>query len=120
MPEAVHRRRSEHSDELTSAADTRDGTADSEELLALLSDDHAREILQSVSSEALPAREIADRVDLSRPTVYRRLNRLESAGLVTMSMSYDPDGHHRKQYRTTLEEVVLSMDGGRLVVDRSE
>lgn len=119
MPEAVHRPRSEQSDEPSGSADSRDESADPEQLLSLLSDDNAREILQSVSSKALPAREIADRVDLSRPTVYRRLNRLEETGLVTTSMTYNPDGHHRKRYRATLEEVVLSMDSGRLVVDRS-
>jgi predicted transcriptional regulator len=119
MPEAVHRRRSDPSGEPVTDGDAREESLPPEDLLSVLSDDYAREILQSVSSECLAAREIADRLDVSRPTVYRRLNRLEEAGLVTTSMTYDPDGHHRRHYRAAFEEVVLSMDSGRLVVDRS-
>jgi DNA-binding transcriptional ArsR family regulator len=104
-------------------ADANDGTlpadADADELLALLSDDYARCVLEAILDEALPAREIADRLDASRATVYRRLDRLESAGLVESSMSYDPDGHHRQRFRTTLDRVLLSFEDEGLVVEPS-
>jgi DNA-binding transcriptional ArsR family regulator len=91
-------------------------TVDPDELLSLLSDDHARSILEAVAEEGRPARIIAERLDLSRATVYRRLNRLEAAGLVDTRMAYHSEGHHRKHYRATLDEVRLSFDGGDVAV----
>jgi DNA-binding transcriptional ArsR family regulator len=91
---------------------------DPEALLSLLSDDHARAILKTLSTDPLPAREIAERLDLSRPTVYRRLNQLQESGAVTASLSYDPDGHHRQQFQTNLDQVVLSIDGDDISIDQ--
>jgi DNA-binding Lrp family transcriptional regulator len=94
-------------------------TVDSEQTLSMLGDDYAREILMAISTEALPAREIADRLDLSRATVYRRLNRLESAGVVRATMSYHPDGHHRKQFQADFDRLVLSIETDSIDVDKS-
>lgn len=90
---------------------------DTNELLTMLSDEYARAILKTINEESLPAREIATRLDVSRQTVYRRLNRLEEIGAVVTSMSLDPDGHHRKQYMTTLNRVHLTFGGGTITVD---
>lgn len=96
-----------------------DASIDMEALLSILSDDYAREILKAVSSDPLPAPEIADRLDFSKPTVYRRLNRLEEIGVVETSLAYDPDGHHRKQFQATLDQVVLSIDTDDIAVDHA-
>jgi DNA-binding transcriptional ArsR family regulator len=121
MPETVPQTRSRTDAELSQsgpeAATGSNDSADSEELLSLLSDDSAREILTTISEESLPAREIADRLDLSRPTVYRRLNRLEAIGVVETSFSLDPDGHHRQQFTATLDRVVVSIDADRISAD---
>lgn len=120
MPEALHRH-----DATTDVDDPRDVTEsshdplESDAVLSALSDNYARDVLELVSDERLPAREIATRLDLSRATAYRRLDKLETAGLVTSSMSYDPDGHHRQLYHATVDEVVFSIDSGRLVVTQS-
>lgn len=92
---------------------------DPEALLSLLSDDHARAILKIITGDPLPAREIAERLDLSRPTVYRRLNQLEESGAVSASLSYDPDGHHRQQFQTDLDQVVLSVDGDSISIEQA-
>jgi DNA-binding transcriptional ArsR family regulator len=94
-----------------------DPSVDPDELLALLSDDHARTILRTIGEEGLPARTVAERLDLSRATVYRRLNRLESAGAVRTTMAVHAEGHHRKHYHATLDEVTLSFDGGDVAVE---
>lgn len=73
--------------------------------LALLSDEYARDILEVLGDEPLPAREIHDRLEVSRATVYRRLERLESAGLVTRSTAVHPDGHHRAQFTLALDRI---------------
>lgn len=82
-------------------------TVDAEEFLSLLGDEYTREILTTLGDQSLPAREIVDRSSVSRPTVYRRLDRLEEAGLVETTMSLHPDGHHRKEFRIVVEKVEL-------------
>jgi predicted transcriptional regulator len=123
MPEAAYRNHAktdpEMSDRASDAGADRDESVDTEALLSILSDDYAREILKAVSSDPLPAPEIAARLDFSKPTVYRRLNRLEEIGVVETSLAYDPDGHHRKQFRATLDQVVLSIDTDDIAVDQA-
>ncbi|WP_257300391.1 winged helix-turn-helix domain-containing protein [Haloarchaeobius sp. FL176] len=92
-------------------------SVDPDELLALLSDDHARAILKTISEQGRPARNIAERTDLSRATVYRRLNRLEDAGLVDTTMAYHSEGHHRKHYFAEQNEFRLSFEEGDIAVE---
>jgi DNA-binding transcriptional ArsR family regulator len=123
MPEAAYRNHAETDPEMADSASgsgaDQDESIDMEALLSILSDDYAREILKAVSSDPLPAPEIADRLDFSKPTVYRRLNRLEEIGVVETSLAYDPDGHHRKQFQATLDQVVLSIDTDDIAVDHA-
>lgn len=88
-----------------------------EELLAILGDDLARQVLRHVAKDPLPAKVLADRMGVARSTVYSRLNRLETAGLVESSMSYHPDGHHRRRFVARIEELHVSLDDGELCVD---
>jgi DNA-binding transcriptional ArsR family regulator len=89
---------------------------DPKEVLSLLSDDYARDILLATREEAVPARELADRLDISRTTVYRRLNRLQEAGLVDTSLAIHSDGHHRKQFQATVDELSLSFEDGAVTI----
>jgi DNA-binding transcriptional ArsR family regulator len=76
-----------------------------EELLDLLGDDYACAILQALAGGAMPARTLAERCDMSRPTVYRRLDRLTAAGVVDARLRPAADGHHRQEFRLVLDEV---------------
>jgi DNA-binding IclR family transcriptional regulator len=103
-------------------ADGHDGSSEPlEAALDLLSDEYACRILGALDERPMPAAELADACGMSRPTAYRRLDRLETAGLVTADLAYDPDGHHRRRYHLALDqlEVRIGADGvsGRLVVD---
>lgn len=80
-----------------------------DDLLALLAAEHTGTILQAIRTEPKPARQLADECDASRPTVYRRLNRLESAGLVDSTMTYDADGHHRTVFEATMESLSIEV-----------
>jgi DNA-binding transcriptional ArsR family regulator len=80
------------------------------EVLELLGDPYVRELLQATADRARTARDLVERSSGSRSTVYRRLDRLEEAGLVATDLRYDVDGHHRTTYRATLDEVTLSVD----------
>jgi len=88
MPEYDHPRSSRPPRE----TDTTDWAVDPDELLSLLGDEYTREILMTLGNESLPAIEVVDRSGISRPTVYRRLNRLEDAGIVETVMTLHPDG----------------------------
>jgi predicted transcriptional regulator len=97
------------------SSDAPDTTADADELLSLLGDEYTRKILTTLGDQSLPAREIVNRSGVSRPTVYRRLDRLEDAGLVETTMSLHPDGHHRKEFRIVVDTVELRPKDDRLV-----
>jgi len=92
-------------------------TVPPDDLFELLNDDHVRRILRATRDEALPARELIDRCDASKPTVYRRLNRLADAGLVASRQAYDPDGHHRQTFRSTLDSVTVALTDDGLEAD---
>ena len=88
-----------------------------DELLALLDDEYARAILVAASLEPLSASELADRCDASRTTVYRQLERLEAAGLVSREddvISASLDGHEAVRHLPRLQPVVAENDQLRL------
>jgi DNA-binding transcriptional ArsR family regulator len=95
-------------------------TVDAAEVLSLLSDEYAREMLNALVEDPLSARALSERLDMSRATVYRRLNRLESAGVIDSSMTVDPEGHHRKQFSVVVDRMQLMFrsDGVSLEVGR--
>lgn len=88
------------------------GEPDPEELLAVLGDEYARQVLEAIADEPKSGGEIADALPHSRATVYRRLNDLEEAGLVTASTTLCPDGHHHKEYRPTLDSIRVGVREG--------
>lgn len=77
----------------------------------------ARRLLVLASQRAAPADELADALDVSEPTVYRRLNELGEYDLVAEHQQIDADGHHYKTYETTLRQVTLEIDRGGYNVD---
>lgn len=78
-------------------------------LFALLDDEYARAILEATSTTPMSAPELAEALDASRPTVYRRIERLRSHDLLEESTELDADGHHRSTYRARLERVVVEL-----------
>jgi predicted transcriptional regulator len=84
-------------------------TLPSSEILTRLNAAYAQQILEAISTDAKPARDIAVECGASRATVYRRLNSLQEAGLVETEMQYDGDGHHRTVFRTDFESLALEM-----------
>lgn len=94
-------------EEAAEAASTPPGT-----VIELLTDDHAREILSALRAGPKAARELIEECEGSKPTVYRRLDRLESADLVDSRTAIHPDGHHRKEFATEVERVTVEFDDG--------
>jgi DNA-binding transcriptional ArsR family regulator len=87
-----------------------------DEVLGLLEDGHTRQLLRDLDGTARPARELAERSDASRTTVYRRLNRLEANGLVAGTTQLQADGHHRKQFVSRFLGVSMTVVEGRMVI----
>lgn len=84
--------------------------------LDLLEDEHARDILVALTDGPQRGRDLVAACDASRPTVYRRVNRLEAAGLVTAGTCVDPDGHHCKEFRLVRDRLTVSIANGAVTV----
>ncbi|WP_415379444.1 winged helix-turn-helix domain-containing protein [Halosimplex sp. TS25] len=82
-------------------------TAETGTVLSLLSDDHTRAVLRALDDGPLAAGQLVERVDASRATVYRRLDALESAGLVEGRLSIGAEGHHRRRFRVVADRLRL-------------
>ena len=93
---------------------SRDQTPDvsAEELLELLGDEYTRSVLRAVTDRSRTGPEIADAADVSKATVYRRLERLEEAGLVVSTQKLDPDGHHCKQFHAVVSGIDFEFGQG--------
>ncbi len=84
---------------------------DLEVVLDALHDATCRDIL-CVLDEPLTADDLAQRCDIPRSTVYRKLDLLSTASLVEESTEVRADGHHTTRYRGDIEAVhVLLRDG---------
>jgi DNA-binding transcriptional ArsR family regulator len=83
-----------------------------EQLLELLGDEYTREVLAAVAEQPRTGSEVIEAASVSKATAYRRLDDLQSAGLVESSLLIDPDGHHREQFRAVFERAHLACDGG--------
>lgn len=80
-------------------------------------DDLSRRILVLASERPLPADELVEMLDVSRPTVYRRVNALIEQDLVVERQQVDADGHHYKTFETTLERISFEIDDGGCNID---
>ncbi|WP_436930695.1 ArsR/SmtB family transcription factor [Halosimplex halobium] len=96
--------------------DDASGDLSTDELLELLDAAYTRAILEVIRTEAKPARTIADACGASRATVYRRLNRLQEAGLVDTDLACDADGHHRTVFAAAFESVTIEFTDDGLAV----
>ena len=83
-------------------------------VVSLLDDECARAILVATSTAAMSATELDDHLDASLSTVYRRLERLDDAGLVVEETRPRADGHHDTVYSADLDEFTVSLADGEL------
>lgn len=93
---------------------TSDLDASPGELLELLGDDYARRILTALSRRPMNARELTDATEMAKVTTYRRLDRLQSVGLVESRLVVDPNGHHHDRYRLACDRVEFTICDGRV------
>ncbi|WP_181686443.1 ArsR/SmtB family transcription factor [Halorhabdus salina] len=93
-----------------------------EEVLDTIGDQHARRVLAAISEVSKSAKQLGEELDLSLPTVYRRLEILEEHDLVTEQTEVAEDGNHFKVYQSNFESTVIRLedDEYRVRIYRSE
>ncbi|OYR40556.1 hypothetical protein DJ82_07390 [Halorubrum sp. Ib24] len=92
-------------------------TADSAPvLLELLDNEHTQNILEALCRGPKRGRDLIDACEASRATVYRRLDRLEAAGLVATELYVDPDGHHCETYQIRMDRLHVTVESGTVSV----
>lgn len=94
-------------------------TIDDSDALELLSDDYAQQIIRELADRPTTARVLSEEMNASRPTIYRRLNKLESSGFIESDLTVDPDGHHRKRFHLTVDSatIKLTQDGMKITAN---
>ena len=92
-----------------------EGDADEEpieDILDTIGDRRARHVLASIAHEPRSAKEIAEELDLSLPTVYRRIEELEDYDLVEGRTEIATDGNHYRVFECAFDSTVISLDDG--------
>lgn len=71
-------------------------------------------ILETTSVEPHSKSELADKLDVSLPTVSRRIERLEDAALIQEQTRLRSDGHHDSVYVAELDRFEVRLRDGSL------
>lgn len=82
------------------------------DILGLLGDEYAREILTKAQNEPMTAKDLSDTTDASLTTVYRRLWSLKEHGLVEERSTVDPGASHKRRFVTAIEGVHAELSDG--------
>ncbi|GAB7095316.1 winged helix-turn-helix domain-containing protein [Halolamina litorea] len=81
-----------------------------EKLLDTLGDGRARRILAEVAQRPASVKELTERLDFSRATIYRRIEELRGHGLVDERTFVADDGNHYSEYRSDFGGTVVSLE----------
>jgi DNA-binding transcriptional ArsR family regulator len=82
-----------------------------EEILDTIGDEHARTVLAAIAREPGSAKELTRRLDLSQPTIYRRLDTLKDHDLIRERTLVADDGNHYNEYECNFKSTVISLEG---------
>lgn len=81
-------------------------------VLDVFGDELARRILVLASDRPVAAHDLAEQLEVSEPTVYRRVNTLLEYDLVRENQEIDADGNHYKSYETALKRASFEIEAG--------
>jgi DNA-binding transcriptional ArsR family regulator len=81
-----------------------------EDVLDAMGDQYARDVLAAICRESRSAKELAEELDHSLQTVYRRIDLLEEHELVTAHTRIAADGNHHQVYDSNFDSVLISME----------
>lgn len=80
------------------------------QIINAIGDQRTRTILADINKEPQSAKELAESLDFSLATIYRRLEILEEHDLITDKTVIADDGNHYKLYNCNLNSIVISLD----------
>lgn len=86
-------------------------------VLDVFGDPVARATLVVANGGPVSVKEIAERLDVSDPTVYRRIDPLVDANLLRERRRIDEDGNQHRVYETILDVATFEIDGDSYTVD---
>jgi DNA-binding transcriptional ArsR family regulator len=81
-----------------------------EEVLDTIGDEKARDVLAAISEEPRSAKELGESLEMSLPTVYRRIEMLEDNQLVTSRTFVAEDGNHYDIYESNFDSTVIRLE----------
>ncbi|MFD1598246.1 ArsR/SmtB family transcription factor [Halobellus rarus] len=87
------------------------------DVLDVLSDEYARAILAATSVNPMSAQQLADECEMSKPTVYRRVERLRDHDLIEERTEIQDDGNHYSVYAATLAAFSVELEDGSFEAD---
>lgn len=90
---------------------------DPDNVMDVFGNEYARQILALASVEPVAAEDIAEVLDASLPTVYRRVNVLLEYDLLKERTQVDEDGHHYQTFETSLKRVSFEVEDGGIDID---
>lgn len=79
-------------------------------LLNTLGNSSSRAILREAANEARTVDELFDACDISRTTIYRRINELIELGLLEESMRFTEGNQQCREFQTTDSQIMLRVD----------
>jgi predicted ArsR family transcriptional regulator len=85
----------------------------------VIGDSLARKLLVILSEGQRDVDELTEQLDVSRPTIYRRLDTLADYDLIKIHQEIDTEGHHYKTYETTLQQISFQIEDGGYDIDIS-
>lgn len=85
--------------------------ADGDAVLAALGDADCRSILGALDGTPRSVAELAAACELPLSTAYRKVDRLEAAGLLAERTRVDPDRNHESVYIAAAADVCVSVGG---------
>lgn len=83
---------------------------DEDALFGALENETSRAILAHTSEEARSVKELAEQIDVSQTSIYRRLEQLTEDGLVHETLQLDQSGNHFKLYRAAITHVSVNLE----------
>jgi len=81
-----------------------------EEVLDTIGDEKARDVLAAISEEPRSAKQLGEALEMSLPTVYRRIEMLEENDLVRSSTYVAEDGNHYDVYESNFDSTVIRLE----------
>jgi len=84
-----------------------------ETFVRTVTDEECCRILTAIETEAKPVKELSEECDIPLSTAYRKINRLQEAGLIEEKIRLSSSGNHTSVYEQQFDGamITLSSDG---------